>query len=221
MKKLTESQARELIAKIQKSLLDVGEMMVKAFHGEAWIGMGYESWAELCEAEFPRDQYRLRAPDRRTLTAYLKSAGLSTRDIAKAENVSQTTVQRDNSSIDHDQEVNHSDSLVDQPKQGEPSLYKATKPTKKTNDQYDWEADKVELVQPKPVDLPSSGPRVAVVEYTITAKVPIEVNLDSKNWEWASTLEDAVKEETERIKAEPEAYFGLADTVVQVSQRWL
>jgi DNA-binding transcriptional MerR regulator len=214
VKKLTESQARELIAKIQKSLLDVGEMIVKAFHGQAWLGMGYESWAELCEAEFPRDQYRLRVADRRALVAHLRDAGLTVRDIAKATNDPRSTVQDD---IKHDQKPVRN---PDKDKQGEPNLHKATKPAaKKKDDHYDWEADKVELVQPKPVDLPS-GPRMATAEFTVMLKFPIEVNLDSVNWAWANSLEDAVKEEMERIKAEPEAYLG-SDRVVQVSQRWL
>jgi transposase len=224
LKPLTESQARELVAKIQNRLMEVdkqlGDMIIKAYTGQAWLGMGYESWEDLCESEFPRDQYRLRVSGRRELNAYLREAGMSIRAIAKATNVSKTTVQADSKVAEQDHSgVPKADTSV----QGQDGkLYKATKPKatpKKKDDHYDWEADKVELVQPKPVDLPSS-PRVGKVRFTLTMEFEIEVNLDSEAWAWAKTLEDAVKEETERIKAEPEAYLG-SDHVIQISQKWL
>lgn len=58
-----------------------------AYHRRAWIALGYESWAAMCDGE------NLRLP--REVTAELRAGGLSIRAIASVTGISKTQVSDD------------------------------------------------------------------------------------------------------------------------------
>lgn len=92
---LLPSEARELVDSIRIDITDVGERIATAYLGRAWIGLGYQSWDELCDAEFEGARLRVPREVRAGLVQSLAEAGLSTRSAAKALGVSNATVARD------------------------------------------------------------------------------------------------------------------------------
>lgn len=92
--RFTEDEARELTEELRA---DYGSLQVKisaAWRGRIWVALGYESWQDYLDDEF-RD-VSLRPPKEleAQVIAELSAAGMSTRGIATATDLSNTTVFR-------------------------------------------------------------------------------------------------------------------------------
>lgn len=91
----TADQAREHTDKI-RSWAEVGwELIRDAYQRRAWAVLGYQTWDEYCHTEFGGVRLRLPREDRPQVVSSLREAGLSTRAIASATGVDQSTVVRD------------------------------------------------------------------------------------------------------------------------------
>lgn len=90
-----EAEARDLIDSIRSTGDIMWRQIVRAFHGRAWIALGYQSWDELCEHEFDGARIKLPREDRREVVASLRDAGMSTRAIGAAIGVSHETAAGD------------------------------------------------------------------------------------------------------------------------------
>jgi hypothetical protein len=67
--------------------------VAKAFYGQVWLALGYESWDEYCDSEL--GGFKLPAPQRQEAVAALAAAGMSNRAIADAVNADEKTVRND------------------------------------------------------------------------------------------------------------------------------
>lgn len=92
---LDEEAARELVDRIESGLVSVWADVQVAYHGRAWLALGYASWDELCRNEFDTTRLRLPREERQEVVASLRETGMSTRAIAAATGTSYDTVQRD------------------------------------------------------------------------------------------------------------------------------
>ncbi|MGO2943987.1 MAG: hypothetical protein ACTIDO_17025 [Brevibacterium aurantiacum] len=94
MSKFSEAEARELTDELKA---DYGALQVKissAWKGRIWIPLGYESWQEYLDAEFQDVSLRPPKELEEQVIAELRSAGMSTRGIAAATELSKDTVSR-------------------------------------------------------------------------------------------------------------------------------
>lgn len=92
--KFSEAEARELTDELKA---DYGALQVKissAWKGRIWIPLGYESWQEYLDAEFQDVSLRPPKELEEQVIAELRSAGMSTRGIAAATELSKDTVSR-------------------------------------------------------------------------------------------------------------------------------
>jgi transposase len=91
---LDEVTARELVTYVRSGLDDLFEAIRRLWIGRAWLALGYLTWAEMCDAEFP---LRLALPrdDRKQLEGSLAREGMTTRAISDALGVGQSTVSDD------------------------------------------------------------------------------------------------------------------------------
>ena len=87
-------RARFLVDSIRSHVSLAMNAISEAYTGRAWIPLGYDSWDDLCSAEFGM-QLRLPVPERRALVADLRSEGMSTRAIGSALGIDAETVRRD------------------------------------------------------------------------------------------------------------------------------
>ena len=92
---LSHDEARLLVDSIRVDVANIGERIVAAYLGQAWIALGYVSWDALCDIEFEGAQLRVPREDRVEQVQSLRSAGLSTRAIGAALGVGVATVHRD------------------------------------------------------------------------------------------------------------------------------
>lgn len=92
---LTRDEAEAFVRHVRASVEEIGAWIVRAVTGRAWVALGYASWDAMCEAEFDGAVIRLPREDRREAVASLREAGLSTRAIAGALDVSPQTVSND------------------------------------------------------------------------------------------------------------------------------
>ncbi|MFI5720198.1 hypothetical protein [Nocardia sp. NPDC051750] len=92
---LSESEARELTARIRTGLETTWELIQEAWYRRVWEPLGYGSWDSYCQAEL--DTVRLRIPreERQGVVASLRESGMSTRAIGSAIGVDQKTVSND------------------------------------------------------------------------------------------------------------------------------
>lgn len=91
---MSPSDARALTESIRTSVDRVWDLITKAYTRRAWAVLGYPSWDVYCEREFSSTWFRLPRETRSEVVLSLRDAGLSTRAIAAATGVSQSTVQR-------------------------------------------------------------------------------------------------------------------------------
>lgn len=92
---LTE-EIRGAMNSVWDAVQRAGELIVKAFNGDAWSKMGYTTWADYCDTEFGSNRVRLPMTERRFLVQYLREhAHMSTRAIGSALNVDPMTAHRD------------------------------------------------------------------------------------------------------------------------------
>lgn len=90
---LSVEQARRVIARINGTTAELVELIELAWTGRAWLALGYESWAALCDAEIQVPQ--LDRERRVEMIGALRSVGMSTRAIGAATGVNDRTVRRD------------------------------------------------------------------------------------------------------------------------------
>lgn len=106
-------EARELTDELRE---DYGSLQVKistAWRGRIWLALGYESWQDYLDEEF-RD-VSLRPPKelQQRVISELREAGMSTRGIASATDLSQPTVVRRLSDIgDSNESPENADSVI-------------------------------------------------------------------------------------------------------------
>ncbi|MGZ1492530.1 hypothetical protein [Brevibacterium sediminis] len=90
----SEAEARELTNELQA---DYGSLQVKistAWRGRIWLALGYESWQDYLDAEFQNVSLRPPKELEEQVVAELRAAGMSTRGIASATEISEATVRR-------------------------------------------------------------------------------------------------------------------------------
>lgn len=91
---LTATEATELVDSIKRHVGVVWRNVERAYLGRAWLALGFDSWDDMCDAEFdariplPREQ-------RQEVVGSLRDAGMSTRAIASALGVNDKTVRND------------------------------------------------------------------------------------------------------------------------------
>jgi hypothetical protein len=93
--RMSADDAQRLTDDIRQHLTDAWKLIIEAYDGEAWIALGYTSWAEYCIAEFGASRDAFGRADRRMMAALLRSGGLSIRAIAAVFDVDKNTVLSD------------------------------------------------------------------------------------------------------------------------------
>lgn len=91
----TREAARARIDRIAAHVAASWDDIIAAHRGRDWLALGYDSWADLCDAEFRGATLALPREERREVVRGLTEAGLSTRAIGTALGVAQDTVRRD------------------------------------------------------------------------------------------------------------------------------
>jgi hypothetical protein len=89
----TAKQAAAWVGRVNANLANLAHLITDGYQHRVWEALGYQSWAEMCEAEVNVPQ--LSRDQRRELVGSLRSEGMSTRAIAAATGTSQMTAQRD------------------------------------------------------------------------------------------------------------------------------
>jgi hypothetical protein len=92
---LTSDEARSLTDRIKSAVEDIWQLIREAYTERAWSVLGYDSWDAYCSAEFGTSRLRLPREDRSGVVGSLREAGLSTRAIASATGLGESTVRRD------------------------------------------------------------------------------------------------------------------------------
>lgn len=92
---LSEEEARSITAQIRDSIQVACQLIAKAYQGRVWLALGYETWDSYLHAEFGAGPLQVPREDRTAMVTSLRDAGMSTRAIAAAAGVDQSTVVRD------------------------------------------------------------------------------------------------------------------------------
>lgn len=92
---LSPSAAQALTERIRSSMGDLMTLVVRAHAGRAWLGLGYESWADYITGEFDHAPLSLERAERKAVVALLRGQGMSTRAIGAATGASEGTVRND------------------------------------------------------------------------------------------------------------------------------
>jgi len=91
--RFSEADAVAITAAIRSSLIAVWDKVAAAYHGRAWVPLGYDSWDDYCESEFGGSRIRIPREQRQDVVTSLRDEGLSLRAIAAATGQSYGTVQ--------------------------------------------------------------------------------------------------------------------------------
>ncbi len=89
------ARIKELLGVAQGTLDQVQMEIASAYRERDWEALGYECWADYVTAEYELAKVRLPRADRKSIAASLKANGMSTRAIASALGVSQSTARRE------------------------------------------------------------------------------------------------------------------------------
>ena len=106
------ADARARIDRIAAHVAASAQDIIDAHANRDWIALGYESWNELCEAEFRGAVIGLPREQRREVVREMTEAGMSTRAIGGALGVSQPTVWRDREAGDSNESPDDSPAPV-------------------------------------------------------------------------------------------------------------
>jgi hypothetical protein len=90
---VTPDEARALVESIRAGLEDIAPKIRQAYEDRAWIALGYDSWALMCQQEFG-GALQLPSGKRREVIKELAGAGMSSRAIAGAVGDSKSNVHR-------------------------------------------------------------------------------------------------------------------------------
>ena len=93
-KRITE-RIRLTLDSTSRNLSRLAELVNEAYQRRADLALGYGSWAEYSNAEFGEETRDLAPQFRRQLVGMLSAEGMSTRAIAPAVGVNQSTIARD------------------------------------------------------------------------------------------------------------------------------
>jgi predicted transcriptional regulator len=99
---LDAENARALTDQIKSRVETLWELIKAAYHGRAWIALGYESWDAYCDSEFQTSRLRLPREERADVVVSLRDSGVSQRAIALATGLSQPTISRELSGDSHE-----------------------------------------------------------------------------------------------------------------------
>lgn len=91
--------ARARIDRIAAHVAASRQDIIDAHRERDWLALGYESWDELCDAEFRGAMIGLPRVERREAVAEMTDAGMSTRAIGAALGVSQPTIVSDRKAL--------------------------------------------------------------------------------------------------------------------------
>lgn len=89
------AEARELTDQIKTGMESIFHLIRSAYRGRAWAALGYSSWDEYVRREFGHLHLRPPLEERQEVVMSLREAGMSTRAIAAATQVSDATVRRE------------------------------------------------------------------------------------------------------------------------------
>lgn len=92
---LTPEDARRLTDRIKVAVEGTWQLIQEAYLTRTWSALGYASWDEYCTREFGTSRLRLPREERQEVVASLRESGLSTRAIASATGLNQSTISRD------------------------------------------------------------------------------------------------------------------------------
>jgi soluble cytochrome b562 len=87
--------ARALTDRIKVAVEGTWLLIQDAYTSRAWAALGYPNWDAYCTEEFGASRLRLPREERQEVVASLRESGLSTRAIAAATGMDQSTVVRD------------------------------------------------------------------------------------------------------------------------------
>jgi hypothetical protein len=92
---LSEVDAVAITSAIRTGLVAVWDKVAAAYHGRAWVPLGYDSWDDYCHSEFDGSRIRIPREQREDIVTSLRDEGLSLRSIASATGQSHETVRKD------------------------------------------------------------------------------------------------------------------------------
>jgi len=93
--RFSEADAVAITAAIRSDLRAAWDKVTAAYHGRAWVPLGYDSWDAYCASEFDDSRIRIPREQRQGVVTSLREEGLSLRAIAAATGSDYTTVQKD------------------------------------------------------------------------------------------------------------------------------
>lgn len=88
-------EAEELTQQIRVGLVSAYSLIAEAFKSRVWVVLGYGSWDEYCQREFEGISLQPPRNERLQVIQSLREAGMSSRAIAAATNLSQSMVSRE------------------------------------------------------------------------------------------------------------------------------
>lgn len=91
----TAEQARWITDRIKIAIDGTWQLIQEAYLSRAWSVLGYASWDDYCTREFGTSRLRLPREERQEVVSSLREIGMSTRAIAAATGMNQSTVVRD------------------------------------------------------------------------------------------------------------------------------
>lgn len=223
----TQEQARALTDRIKIAVEGTWQLIREAYTSRTWAVLGYDTWDAYCTAEFGETRLRLPREERQEVVASLRESGLSTRAIASATGLNQSTISRD---------LNRGDANASPEIQGtDGKTYAATRPTPSPHVWVEPGAEVVdaELVDervaptysapPTPERAPDRQPRVDAARTVLVALTELRQMRESLQALTAAHLARQ-DEETRRIwaarlKTELEALHGFHDSLIKENNK--
>jgi hypothetical protein len=93
---LTKAKAQALVDQVKQGIDLIIPAVIELYQRRAWVPLDYDSWEDLCAAEFSAlMQFRLPKPKRAEVHKQMADAGMTTRESAAATGYGNKTVARD------------------------------------------------------------------------------------------------------------------------------